>query len=129
MYPGCETDDGGNGGGGDWWDSSSTGVPTPAAAGPSSALIAGVVVALLAVAAAAGFVYFRYFRTPPKSPDDGVALLGAPPAKFATSTAGNGSVTRDTAALDTNGGGEYYRHTESTDNKPAEGASHSVELL
>ena len=113
-----------------WWgESSSTGV-APSPAGPSSSLIAGVVVALLFVAAAAGFVYFRYFRTVPKTSDDGVALLGAPPAKFATTTTGNGSVTRDNGLTDTNGGGEYYRHTDTNETKPpAEGASHGVELL
>ena len=126
YYPYCADDDGNGGGGGGEESSSSTGVAS-AASGPSSPIIAGVVVAILFVAAAAGFVYFRYFRTPPKGSDDHVALLGAPPAKFATtSTNGHGSVPRDTGATETNGEGEYYRHTDASD-KPAE--THGVELL
>ena len=135
YYPGCETDDGG--GGYDpydpdngWGKPSSTGV-APGPSGPSSALIAGVVVALLFVAAVAGFLYFRYFRTAPKGSDDGVALLGAPPARFQTSTTnGNGAVTQQ--STDGGSGADYYRHTDAEDTngsaKPAEGAT-GVELL
>ena len=111
-----------------WDTSSSTGTVVPAS-GPASGLIAGVVVAVLILAAVVGFVYFRYFRTIPKANDDGVALLGAPPVKFSSTTNGNGGV-RDTLPHDTNGGGgggEYYRHTD-TNEKPTDANGH-VELL
>ena len=126
YYPYCPNDNGDNG---DDWpsdESSSTGVAAASPSGPSSSLIAGVVVAILFVAAAAGFVYFRFFREQPKTGGDDVALLGAPPARFATNTtAGRGAVGQTN---DTNGGGEYHRQVDTNGSTDTANGAH-VELL